>query len=134
MKSFQDVRVKPRQQWRGFFCSQHVGGALTGIGWFLDSYQQHRGCAVLCRLSGRLDRTLPRADRLSAQLRSVFLHVRAGMTVIVEDRKDWRMADGIWVDGGARNPKVPTLFKWLMSIRASATVSTLTLCYIVPRC
>ena len=33
---------------------------------------------------------------------SVFLHVKAGMTVI--------MADGIWVDGGARNPKVPTLF------------------------
>ena len=23
---------------------------------------------------------------------------------------DWRMADVIWVDGGARNPKVPTLF------------------------
>ena len=33
------------------------------------------------------------------------------MTVIVEDRKDWRMADAIWVDGGARNPKVPTLFQ-----------------------
>ena len=32
----------------------------------------------------------------------VFLHVRAGMTVIVEDGKDWRMADVIWVDGGAR--------------------------------
>ena len=40
-----------------------------------------------------------------------FLHVRAGMTVIVEDWKDWRMADVIWVDGGARNPKVPTLFQ-----------------------
>ena len=39
----------------------------------------------------------------------VFLHVRPGMTVIVEDGKDWRMADVIWVDGGARNPKVPTL-------------------------
>ena len=23
----------------------------------------------------------------------------------------WRMADVIWVDGGARNPKVPTLFQ-----------------------
>ena len=23
----------------------------------------------------------------------------------------WRMADVIWVDGGARNPKVPTLFR-----------------------
>ena len=41
----------------------------------------------------------------------VFLHVRAGMTVIVEDGNVWRMADVIWVDGGARNPKVPTLFQ-----------------------
>ena len=41
----------------------------------------------------------------------VFLHVRAGMTVIVADGKDWRMADVIWVDGGARNQKVPTLFQ-----------------------
>tara|TARA_B100001939_G_C16876780_1_gene589009 strand:+ start:993 stop:1238 length:246 start_codon:yes stop_codon:yes gene_type:complete len=41
----------------------------------------------------------------------VFLRVRPGMTVIVEDGKDWRMADVIWVDVGARNPKVPTLFQ-----------------------
>ena len=41
----------------------------------------------------------------------VFLHVREGMTVIVKDGKDWRMADVVWVDGGARNPKVPTLFQ-----------------------
>ena len=41
----------------------------------------------------------------------VFLHDKAGMTVIVEDGRDWRMADVIWVDGGARNPKVPTLFQ-----------------------
>ena len=41
----------------------------------------------------------------------VFLHVRAGMTVIVDDGSNWRMADVIWVDGGARNPKVPTLFQ-----------------------
>ena len=41
----------------------------------------------------------------------VFLHVRAGMTMIVDDGSDWRMADVIWVDGGARNPKVPTLFQ-----------------------
>ena len=41
----------------------------------------------------------------------VFLHVRAGMRVIFEDCNDWRMADVIWVDGGARNPKVPTLFQ-----------------------
>ena len=42
---------------------------------------------------------------------AVFLHVRAGMTVIVEDGSDWRMADVIHVDGGARSPKVPTLFQ-----------------------
>ena len=42
----------------------------------------------------------------------VFLHVKAGMTVIVADTdSSWRMADVIWVDGAARNPKVPTLFQ-----------------------
>ena len=42
----------------------------------------------------------------------VFLHVKAGMTVIVTDMEGvWRMTDVIWVDGGARNPKVPTLFQ-----------------------
>ena len=42
----------------------------------------------------------------------VFLHVKAGITVIVTDTEGaWRMADVIWVDGGARNPKVPTLFQ-----------------------
>ena len=42
----------------------------------------------------------------------VFLHVKVGMTVIVTDTDGaWRMADVIWVDGGARNPKVPTLFQ-----------------------
>ena len=38
-----------------------------------------------------------------------FLHVKAGMTVIVTDTYEaWGMEDMIWVDGGARNPKVPT--------------------------
>ena len=42
----------------------------------------------------------------------VFLHVKSGMTVIVTDTDGaWRMADVIWVDGGARNPKGPTLFQ-----------------------
>ena len=41
-----------------------------------------------------------------------FLHVQPGMTVIVTDTDGaWRMADVIWVDGGARDPKVPTLFQ-----------------------
>ena len=55
-------------------------------------------------------------DRVSAvaahKSDPVFLHVKAGMTVIVTDADGaWRMADVIWVDGGARNPKVPTLFQ-----------------------
>ena len=33
------------------------------------------------------------------------------MTVIVEEGKVLRMAVVIWVDGGARNPKVLTLFQ-----------------------
>jgi len=33
------------------------------------------------------------------------------MTVIVEDGSDWRMTDVNWVDGGARNAKVPTLLQ-----------------------
>ena len=46
------------------------------------------------------------------KLDPVFLHVKSGMTVIVTDTDGaWRMADVLWVDGGARNPKVPTLFQ-----------------------
>ena len=41
----------------------------------------------------------------------VFLHVKAGMTRIVENGSDWRMADVIWVDRGAINPKAPSLFQ-----------------------
>ena len=42
----------------------------------------------------------------------VFLHGKAGMTAIVTDTEGaWRKADVIWVDGGARNPKIPTLFQ-----------------------
>ena len=45
----------------------------------------------------------PHASGVSApNSDQVFLHVRAGMTVIVEEGKDLRMADVIWVDGGAR--------------------------------
>ena len=42
----------------------------------------------------------------------VFLHNKSGMTVIVTHTDGaWRMADVIWVDGGARNPKDPALFQ-----------------------
>ena len=43
---------------------------------------------------------------------ALFLSVKAGMTVIVTDTEGaWRMADVIWIDGGAKNPKIPTLFQ-----------------------
>ena len=43
---------------------------------------------------------------------AIFLHVKSGMTVILTDTDGaWRMADVIWVDGGARDPKVPTPFQ-----------------------
>ena len=51
---------------------------------------------------------------------ALFLSVKAGMTVIVkhlpeiglpERSEEWWMADVIFVEGGARNPKVPTLFQ-----------------------
>ena len=41
-----------------------------------------------------------------------FLHVKPGDAVVITDSDGaWHMADVIWVDGGARNPKVPTLFQ-----------------------
>ena len=58
----------------------------------------------------------------------VFLHVKAGMTVIVTDTYGaWWMTDVIWVDGGARNPKVPTLFRWPTWTPASSIGSTPTM-------
>ena len=41
----------------------------------------------------------------------VLLHVRAGMTVIVEDNGDWWMADVIHVIGSVRNPRLPRFFQ-----------------------
>ena len=41
----------------------------------------------------------------------LFLHVKAGMTVIVEENGDCWMGDVVFVEGGARNTKVPTLFQ-----------------------
>ena len=43
----------------------------------------------------------------------IFLSVKAGMTVICgsTETDDWWRADVIHVDGGARNPGVPTLFQ-----------------------
>ena len=56
---------------------------------------------------------------------AVFMHLKAGMTVIVTDTDRARpVADLIWVDGGARNPKAPPCFRWPMTTRASSTGST----------
>ena len=65
----------------------------------------------------------------------VFLHVKAGMTVIVEDGGDWRMADVIWVDDGARKPKVPTLFQ-IADVDTGVInwVNADLVTHIVPRC
>ena len=56
------VEQTPRGGLRGptpfLLLTQPFSDALSGIGWSLDSDQQHRDSAVLCRLSGRLDRTL----------------------------------------------------------------------------
>jgi hypothetical protein len=50
----------------------------------------------------------------------IFLSVTAGVTVIVQHLPEvgfasaddrWRMADVIYMEGGARNPQVPTLFQ-----------------------
>ncbi len=53
------------------------------------------------------------ASRISAPKSDpVFLHVKSEMTVIVTDTDGaWRMANAIWVDGGARNPNTSTLFQ-----------------------
>ena len=73
----------------------------------------------------------------------VFLSVKAGMTVIVrhlpevgreQEEGSWWMADVIHVDGGARNPKVPTLFQ--VADVDSGTVSWINadlVSHIVPR-
>ena len=54
-----------------------------------------------------------RASTVAARMSDpYFLRLKASMTVIVTDTDvAWRMADVIWVDGGARSPKVPTLFE-----------------------
>ena len=52
------------------------------------------------------------ASAVAAPKSHPIFYVKSGMTVIVTDTDGaWRMADVIWVDGGARNPKVPTLFQ-----------------------
>ena len=58
----------PVARWSFLLITQPAGDALIGNGWPLDSDQQHQDCAALCRLSGRLGRTLPRALTVSVPL------------------------------------------------------------------
>ena len=41
----------------------------------------------------------------------LFAHVKAGMTVIIEDNGDWWMADVIHIIGIPINPKLPKFFQ-----------------------
>ena len=41
----------------------------------------------------------------------LFLSVKPGMTVVVTEKESWWMGDVLYKEGGARNPKVPTLFQ-----------------------
>ena len=41
----------------------------------------------------------------------LFLSVKPGMTVVVTEKESWRMGDVLFMEGGTRNPKVPTLFQ-----------------------
>ena len=41
----------------------------------------------------------------------LFLSVKPGMTVVVTEKESWWMGDVLFMEGGARNPEVPTLFQ-----------------------
>ena len=60
-----------------------------------------------------VDHSVSPFRRQEGKLAHVFLSVKAGMTVICgsTDFNDWWMADVIYVDGGARDPKVNSLFQ-----------------------
>ena len=47
----------------------------------------------------------------SIEKNPLFLSVKAGMTVVVTEEVSWWMGDVLYKEGGARNPKVPTLFQ-----------------------
>ena len=66
----------------------------------------------------------------------IFLQVTTGDAVVITDTDGaWRMADVIWVDGGARNPKVPTLFQVAdVDTGVINWVNADLVSHIVPRC
>ena len=56
-----------------------------------------------------------------------FLHVRPGHFVIVGGKEtakgDWWMGQVVFCEGGARDPKVNSLFRWPMWIQVSSAGS-----------
>ena len=73
----------------------------------------HGSCRCTCSEGVSVDHSVIPFRRQEGKLAHVFLSVKAGMTVICgsTDSNDWWMDDVIYVDGGARDPKVPTLFQ-----------------------
>ena len=51
------------------------------------------------------------ATRYPTETPPLFLSVKPGMTVVVTEEESWWMGDVLFMEGGARNPKVPTLFQ-----------------------
>ena len=62
--------------------------------------------------------------------------VKPGDAVVITDSDGaWLMADVIWVDGSARNPKVPTLFQVAdVDTGVINWVNADLVTHIVPRC
>ena len=55
--------------------------------------------------------------------------------IVIDMEGAWRKADVIWVDGGARNSKVPTLFKVAdVDTGVINWVNADLVTHIVPRC
>ena len=65
----------------------------------------------------------------------VFLHVKAGMAVIIKNTDEtWRMADVVNVIGSAKNPKIPEFFQVIyVDNHVTNWVSAALVSHIVPR-
>jgi len=66
---------------------------------------------------------------------AVFLHVKAGMAVIIKNTDGtWRMADVVNVIGSAKNPKTPKFFQvTYVDNHVTNWVNAALVCHIVPR-
>ena len=95
----------------------------------LSNHAHHGWYSCTCVRDMSVDHSVVPFQRPEGELAPVFLSVKAGMTVICgsTDSDDWWMADVIYVDGGARDPKVPTLFQVADVARELCAGSALTL-------